>query len=172
MEERCNQAARSRNQVLREQLSPSNGNPPPETQSAKVGEDVNYIVIEDAIGHLYIQRRTLSKDYCPGMLDVCCGAVVQHDEAYGPSALRELDEEMGIRNVPLTTWGTFYHEEERCRVWGGLYSCQYDGELALQAEEVEYVLRMPVAEVLARQQEFTPDSIQAIKVWLARRQGA
>ena len=131
-----------------------------------------YIVIEDAIGHLYIQRRTLSKDYCPGMLDACCGGVVQRDEAYGPSALRELDEEMGIRNVPLTTWGTFYHEEERCRVWGGLYSCQYEGELALQAEEVEYVLRMPVAEVLARQQEFTPDSIQAIKVWLARRQGA
>ncbi|MGL4205308.1 MAG: NUDIX hydrolase YfcD [Aeromonadaceae bacterium] len=131
-----------------------------------------YIVIEDQAGHLYVQRRTQSKDYCPGMLDACCGGVVQAGEEYEPSALRELDEEMGIRDVPLTSWGTFYHEDEQCRVWGGLYSCHYQGELTLQAEEVEYVLQMPVAEILARQQEFTPDSIQAIKVWLERREAA
>ena len=128
-----------------------------------------YIVIEDAIGHLYIQRRTLSKDYCPGMLDACCGGVVQRDEAYGPSALRELEEEMGIRDVPLQAWGTFYSEHEHNKVWGALYSCRYEGELQLQASEVEYVLRMSLEQIQAQQHEFMPDSLVAFSEWQRRK---
>lgn len=124
-----------------------------------------YIVIEDEAGRLYVQRRTLGKDYCPGKLDACCGGVVLAGEAYLPSAYRELAEEMGIEGVPLTTHGAFYWGDAECKVWGGLFSCRYEGPLRLQAEEVEYVLRLSVAEILARAAEFTPDSIAAIRHW-------
>jgi len=124
-----------------------------------------YIVIEDEAGHLYVQRRTRTKDYCPGKLDACCGGVLLAGEEYLPSAYRELAEEMGIEGVPLTGHGEFYWGDEQCKVWGGLFSCRYHGPLQLQEEEVEYVLRLTVAEILARASEFTPDSIAAIRYW-------
>jgi len=128
-----------------------------------------YIVVENSQQQIYVQRRTLSKDYCPGMLDACCGGVVQAGESYDLSAVRELEEEMGISGVSLTPWGTFYTEDHKGKVWGGIYSCRYEGPLRLQVEEVEYVELMTVEEILNRQQEFTADSIVALRHWLERR---
>ena len=128
-----------------------------------------YIVVENSQQQIYVQRRTLSKDYCPGMLDACCGGVVQAGESYDLSAVRELEEEMGISGVSLTPWGTFYTEDHKGKVWGGIYSCRYEGALRLQVEEVEYVELMTVEEILNRQQEFTADSIVALRHWLERR---
>jgi 8-oxo-dGTP pyrophosphatase MutT (NUDIX family) len=128
-----------------------------------------YIIIEDGQGRLYVQRRTLLKDYCPGMLDACCGGVVQTGEEYYPSALRELEEEMGIRGVALQSWGTFYSEHAHNKVWGALYSCHYEGELQLQASEVEYVLRMSLEEIWAQREAFMPDSLVALEQWQTRK---
>ncbi len=128
-----------------------------------------YIVVENSQQQIYVQRRTLSKDYCPGMLDACCGGVVQAGESYDLSAVRELEEEMGISGVSLTPWGTFYTEDHKGKVWGGIYSCRYEGALRLQVEEVVYVELMMVEEILSRQQEFTADSIVALRHWLERR---
>ena len=47
------------------------------------------------------------------------------------------------------------HALIRCRTWGAIYICTYDGELKLQAEEVQAVLLMSVQEIFARQHEFT-----------------
>jgi len=103
------------------------------------------------------------------MLDACCGGVVQTGEEYLPSALRELEEEMGIRDVPLESWGTFYSEHENNKVWGALYSCRYEGELQLQASEVEYVLRLSREQIQAQQHEFMPDSLVALSEWQRRK---
>jgi isopentenyldiphosphate isomerase len=125
-----------------------------------------YIVITNAQGQLYVQRRTATKDYCPSMLDACCGGVVSAGEPILASAYRELAEEMGITGVQLKSHGSFFHTDHECHVWGALFSCQYEGELALQAEEVEYVLLMSADEILLRSAEFTPDSLVAINLWL------
>ena len=42
-------------------------------------------------------------------------------------------------------------------------------KVGLQVEEVEYVELMTVEEILNRQQEFTADSIVALRHWLERR---
>ena len=90
-----------------------------------------------------------------------------------PSARRELAEELGIHDVPLHDFGTFYAEGEASgggyRVWGGLFSCHYQGPLQLQAEEVSEVYWMSLAEIAERADEFTPDSLLAIATWQARR---
>lgn len=131
----------------------------------------SYIVVQDPNGLIYVQRRTQTKDYCPGMLDACCGGVVQSGEAYLPSAYRELAEEMGIEGVTLQEHGRHLLGGGGTAVWGGLYSCHYAGPLRLQAEEVEYVQTMTVAEILANQNEFAPDSLQALQIWLAQTRG-
>lgn len=125
-----------------------------------------YIVISNAQGQFYVQKRTATKDYCPAMLDACCGGVVSAGEEILASAYRELAEEMGITGVVLATHGSFLHKDRECNVWGGLFSCQYDGELVLQEEEVEFVLMMTAEEIQARASEFTPDSLAAIRLWL------
>ncbi len=46
---------------LGDQLSPTNGNPPPESRSAKVGEDVNTRI---KITWLIVNRLIIKKLYC------------------------------------------------------------------------------------------------------------
>ena len=103
------------------------------------------------------------------MLDACAGGVVTTGEEMERSARRELAEELGIMDVPLQGFGSFYAEGEGYRVWGGLFSCRYQGPLQLQAEEVSAVHWMSLAEIAERASEFTPDSLLAIATWQARR---
>lgn len=135
----------------------------------------SYILVLDDAERVLVQRRTLGKDFCPGMLDACAGGVVTQGEAMEPSARRELAEELGIVDVPLQSFGTFYAEGaldgKGYRVWGGLFSCHYQGPLQLQAEEVSAVHWMSLAEIGLRADEFTPDSLLAIATWQARRNG-
>ena len=57
------------------------------------------------------------------------------------------------------TQGVPHEQTYRCVITS--YSIHY----TKLYEEVEYVLRLTVAEILARASEFTPDSIAAIRYW-------
>lgn len=125
-----------------------------------------YIIVKTSAGLYYVQRRTMIKDYCPGFLDPMSGGVVQYGETMEENAYREVDEEMGVRDVPLRHLGDFWYEDDRTAVWGGLFDCVYDGELTLQEEEVDEVLELSSEEILCRHQEFTPDGIYAFRKYL------
>ena len=99
-----------------------------------------YILVFNSAGQIFVQKRTLSKDVYPGYYDVATGGVVLDGETYEESAVRELEEELGIRNVPLKSHFDFYYQDGKNRVWGRVFSCVYDGEIILQAEEVERVV--------------------------------
>jgi 8-oxo-dGTP pyrophosphatase MutT (NUDIX family) len=124
-----------------------------------------YILVFNARGQVYVQKRTMSKDIFPGYYDPATGGVVLAGESYEESAVRELEEEMGIRQVPLTRLFDFYFSDPRSRVWGGAFTCTYDGPLTLQAEEVEHVELMTMDEILRRaeQEPFTPDGLYVVK---------
>ncbi len=107
------------------------------------------------------------KDYCPGFLDPMAGGVVQFGEEMEENAYREAQEEMGVDGVLLRHVDTFFYEDSRSVVWGGMFECTYDGELTLQKEEVDEVLLLSTEEILSRAQEFTPDGIYAFKRYLA-----
>jgi isopentenyldiphosphate isomerase len=130
-----------------------------------------YILVFNAQGELYVQKRTLSKDVFPGYYDPAVGGVVLAGESYEQGAVRELAEEMGIRNVPLTWLFDCYFADEHTRVWGGAFSCVYDGELVLQEEEVEDVALMTIDEILRRAETepFTPDGLYVLRRYLGQR---
>ena len=90
------------------------------------------------------------------------------DEVLLDSARREAEEELGIAGVPFAEHGQFYFEDENCRVWGGLFSCVSHGPFALQEEEVSEVSWMTPEEITARCDEFTPDSLKALALWMTR----
>lgn len=127
-----------------------------------------YIVVHDGMGKILVQRRTGTKDFMPGMLDATAGGVVQAEEQMLESARREAEEELGIAGVPFADHGQFYFEDIRCRVWGGLFSCVSHGPFALQEEEVSEVYWMTPEDVTARCDEFTPDSLKALALWMSR----
>ena len=126
------------------------------------------IVVHDGMGKILVQRRTDTKDFLPGMLDATAGGVVQADEVLLDSARREAEEELGIAGVPFAEHGQFYFEDEHCRVWGGLFSCVSHGPFALQEEEVSEVCWMTPEEITARCDEFTPDALKALALWMTR----
>ena len=129
-----------------------------------------YILVFNAQGQFYVQKRTLSKDVFPGYYDPATGGVVLAGESYEQGAVRELAEEMGIRDIPLTWLFDFYFTDERTRVWGGAFSCVYDGELSLQVEEVESVELMTGEEILQRSvtEPFTPDGVYVVRRYLGK----
>ena len=131
-----------------------------------------YILVFNTQGELYAQKRTMTKDVFPGYYDPAAGGVVLAGESYEQGAVRELAEEMGIHDVPLIWLFDFYFADERTRVWGGAFSCIYDGEVILQAEEVEDVALMTIAEILRRAETepFTPDGLYVLRRYLERRE--
>ena len=80
-----------------------------------------------------VHRRTRSKLFCPGYLDLCFGGVVAYQEKYEVNALRELEEEIGIRSFlsneekrGMHALFKFFHEGERSRNWGKVYLAYWD----------------------------------------------
>lgn len=130
-----------------------------------------YIVVHDGMGIFNDTATTETKDFHPGMLDATAGGVVQADEQLLESARREAEEELGIAGVPFADHGQFYYEDKFCRVWGSLFSCVSHGPFALQEEEVSEVCWLTPEEITARCDEFTPDSLKALALWMTRNAG-
>jgi isopentenyldiphosphate isomerase len=128
-----------------------------------------YILVFNSRGELFVQKRTMNKDIYPEYYDIAAGGVVLAGESYDESAERELDEELGIKNIPLTSHFTFSHEDGSNLVWGRVYSCIYNGELTLQEEEIESGFFASPDKVLAlsENEPFTPDGLYVLKRYLA-----
>lgn len=128
----------------------------------------SYILVFNSAGELFVQKRTMSKDIYPGYYDIAAGGVVLAGESYDESAMRELAEELGIKDTDISSHFTFLYEEGTNRVWGRVYSCTYDGNLTLQKEEVESGFFLAPLKVLAlsEKEPFTPDGIYVLKRYL------
>lgn len=130
-----------------------------------------YILVFNSSGKIFVQKRTLSKDVYPGYYDVAAGGVVLHGETYEESAIRELEEELGIGDVALTHLFDFFHKDANNRIWGRVYKCIYDGKMVLQEEEVESGSFRDVEAVIrnAGDERFTPDGLYALKRYARER---
>lgn len=127
-----------------------------------------YVLVFNSNGDLYVQKRTQTKDVFPGYYDPMAGGVVLAGESYMACATRELEEEMSIRDVPLIWRFNFYYADTRTRVWGGVFSCVYDGDIVLQEEEVESGAFASISDILQRAQTepFTPDGMYVLSRYL------
>ena len=129
-------------------------------------------VLGNSKGEIFVQKRTKTKDVYPGYDDVAAGGVVLAGETYEASAERELEEELGIRDVPLTRLFDFYCSEAENRVWGRAFACIYDGNMVLQAEEVESGRYRKVDDVIQKSGDelSTPDSLYVLKRYIRERE--
>jgi isopentenyldiphosphate isomerase len=124
-----------------------------------------YIFVLNQENKLFVQKRTVNKDIFPGFYDIAPGGVIlANDESDKLSALRELDEEMGIKTDFLEF--CFNHFYEPGMVWCAVFLTRWDKELVLQPEEVQWVELMGVQEIFERSQneEFCPDSLEILRI--------
>ncbi|MBL8220338.1 MAG: NUDIX hydrolase YfcD [Bryobacterales bacterium] len=133
-------------------------------RSGNLPHRASYVFVFNSAGELYVQHRTMTKDVYPGYYDLAAGGVVLAGETYEESATRELEEEMGIRGVPLEPWFDFYFEGEGI-CWGRAFSCVWDGPIVPQPEEVQSVCMAGLDAVLSGWdgRSMTPDSLLALR---------
>ena len=125
----------------------------------------SYILVFNAAGELFVQKRTMIKDIYPGYWDVAAGGVVLAGESYEESAERELAEELGVSGVNLQFLFDQYYEDQENRVWGRIFTCTHEGPFTLQPEEVEYgrFMEPRIALDYSNSEPFTPDGIILLK---------
>lgn len=62
-----------------------------------------HILLFNATGQIYLQRRSLNKDAAPGKWDSSASGHVDPGESYFVAANRELSEELNLRGAPTLT---------------------------------------------------------------------
>jgi isopentenyldiphosphate isomerase len=124
-----------------------------------------YILVFNAQGQLFLQKRTDTKDLYPSCWDIAAGGVVLAGESYELSAERELQEELGVEVENFKHLFDQYFEEDENRVWGRIFSCVHNGPFVLQKEEVADGFFMDVAAIfeLSVKEDFTPDGIDILR---------
>jgi 8-oxo-dGTP pyrophosphatase MutT (NUDIX family) len=125
------------------------------------------VLVRDPARRIYLHRRTETKDWAPGHWDVAAGGVIVLGEQPDDSALRELEEELGITGVELVALGSHLYEDDTTRCFEYIYEVTWDGPVRHQPEEViqgHWATLAEVATVLEDpDRSFVPDSRQLLE---------
>jgi len=120
------------------------------------------VLVRDPGGRIYVHRRSPDKDWYPSAHDAASGGVLQHGEEPGPSALRELGEELGVDGVALRLLGTGLYEDTTVRCFTHCYETTYDGTVCHVDGEVVWGTWMTLTELGDRLRDpawvFVPDT--------------
>jgi isopentenyldiphosphate isomerase len=97
-----------------------------------------HVLVFNARGEIFLQKRSMKKDRQPGMWDSSASGHVDSGEDYDACAVRELREEIGLSlaQTPERLFKLDACEETDAEfVW--VYRCQNDGPFTLHPEEIK-----------------------------------
>ncbi len=97
-----------------------------------------HVLVFNRVGQVFLQKRSLLKDRQPGLWDSSASGHVESGEDYDTCAIRELQEELGLRlaDKPQRLFKLAASSEtDQEHVW--VYRCQAEGPFTLPPEEIE-----------------------------------
>lgn len=82
---------------------------------SRILHPVVHLHILNRFGQIYLQKRSMSKDFLPGMWDTAVGGHVCYGETLEEALYREASEEVGLRDFNPVLLTTYIWETERER---------------------------------------------------------
>jgi 16S rRNA (adenine1518-N6/adenine1519-N6)-dimethyltransferase len=129
-----------------------------------------HILIFNSLGELFLQKRSPWKDRHPLLWDSSAAGHVEAGEEYDATAIREVEEELGVA-AELTRVAKLPASERTGQEFIWLYRAQHDGPFTLAPSEIEHGEFFPtdvVSEwVKARPADFAPGFLECWKVFTA-----
>ncbi len=95
-----------------------------------------HILLFDSKGELFVQKRSENKDRFPLHYDSSAAGHLSVGEEYANCASRELEEELGVSDVPLVEVAHFKACEEMSWEHVSLYVCRTDKPIVINLDEV------------------------------------
>lgn len=120
-----------------------------------------YVFIFGADRRIYLQKRSMLKDYAPGAWAASCSGHLDAGEDYDTAAVRELKEELGLSCAETPErWLRYRACEETGWEFVWVYRMGSDGPFVLNEAEIEsgeWFTHQQITEgVLNRPEEFAP----------------
>ncbi len=110
-----------------------------------------HVLVFDAAGRIFLQKRSMKKDLSPGLWDSSCSGHLDAGEDYDTAAVRELGEEIGVRlSAPPERWFRIEACVETGWEFCWIYRLRHEGPFELHPEEIERGEWIAVAEVARR----------------------
>jgi isopentenyl-diphosphate delta-isomerase len=107
-----------------------------------------HVLVFDARGQVFLQKRSMLKDLSPGRWDSSCSGHVDSGEDYDLAAQRELGEEIGVTMAqPPERWFRLNACEQTGWEFVWVYRLRHDGPFVLHPDEIETGDWFPVEEV-------------------------
>ncbi|MEU4656638.1 NUDIX domain-containing protein [Streptomyces sp. NPDC023723] len=126
-----------------------------------------FVQARDAEGRIFVHRRTAQKLVFPSLYDMFVGGVVGAGESYDTAALREAEEELGVRGLPRPRYlFKFLYDDGGGRTWwSSVYEVRCESAVRPQVEEVDWYAFLPEAELERRlaEWEWVPDGLAAYR---------
>jgi isopentenyldiphosphate isomerase len=97
-----------------------------------------HVLVFNAAGQVFLQKRSMQKDRQPGVWDSSASGHVDSGEDYDACAVRELREEIGLQLAAAPTQLfklAACAETDQEHVW--VYRCEAEGPFRLDPEEIE-----------------------------------
>ena len=97
-----------------------------------------HVLVFNQRGHIFLQKRSMSKDRQPGLWDSSASGHLDTGETYDACAVRELREELGLSlsTAPKRLFKLAASPEtDQEHVW--IYRCGSEGPFTLHPEEIE-----------------------------------
>ncbi|WP_228981663.1 NUDIX domain-containing protein [Streptomyces sp. DH12] len=126
-----------------------------------------FVLARDAEDRIFVHRRTATKLAFPSLYDMFVGGVVGAGESYDAAALREAEEELGVRGLPRPEPVlTFLYDDGpggRGSWWSRVYEVRCALPVSPQVEEVAWHAFLSEAELAERLTEWpwVPDGLAA-----------